>query len=168
MKRICIHWTAGNLRANRDDIAHYHRLVEGDGAVLMGPRPPEANIPKNGQYLTNEPYIAHCGGGNSWAIGWALCGMRGFSSPKKPGDQLLTREQFEAACNGIALDCRTYGIPVDADHVYTHYEFGKRNPNTSSRGKIDIIWLPFYPHLQPDQVGDFFRNKIKWYLGRLS
>lgn len=163
MKRICIHWTAGTLHANAIEIQHYHRLVEGDGAVVLGKRKPETNIPKNGKYLTDEDYAAHCGGGNSWAIGWALCGMAGFKNAKEPGKYPITHVQFEAACHGIASDCLRYDIPIDADHVYTHYEFGLKNPHTPSKGKIDIIYLPPFPHLKPNEVGDFFRAKIKWY-----
>lgn len=164
MKRICIHWTAGGLHANSTDIQHYHRMVEGDGAIVFGKFKPEANRPP----LKSGEYAAHCGGGNSDTIGWALCGMAGFIGPSSPGDHQITHPQFEAACHGIAADCLRYGIPIDANHVYTHFEFGKRNPATSSNGKIDIIYLPPFPHLKPSEVGDFFRNKINWYAQKIK
>ena len=45
----------------------------------------------------------------------------------------------------------------------THYEFGLKNPKTTSAGKIDIIYLPPYPWVSKDEVGSFIRSKIKWY-----
>ena len=49
----------------------------------------------------------------------------------------------------------------------THYEFGLKNQSTSSRGKIDIIFLPPYPDVKTSEIGDFIRNKVKWYLTHL-
>ena len=34
---------------------------------------------------------------------------------------------------------------------------------TASAGKIDIIYLPPYPEQTTDKIGDFIRNKIRWY-----
>ena len=45
----------------------------------------------------------------------------------------------------------------------THYEFGKKNPMTTSRGKADIIYLASNPSLPSNKIGDFIRNKILWY-----
>lgn len=45
----------------------------------------------------------------------------------------------------------------------THYEFGKANPKTSSNGKIDITFLHPFPEIKEDEMGDFIRNKIRWY-----
>ena len=49
----------------------------------------------------------------------------------------------------------------------THYEFGLKNPKTTSKGKIDIIYLPPYPTIKKENIGDFIRNKIKWYSSHL-
>ena len=45
----------------------------------------------------------------------------------------------------------------------THYEFGQSHKNTTSFGKIDIIYLPPYSHIQKNDVGNFIRSKAKWY-----
>lgn len=45
----------------------------------------------------------------------------------------------------------------------THYEFGIKNPKTTSAGKIDIIFIPPYSWVAGDEVGSFIRSKIKWY-----
>ena len=49
----------------------------------------------------------------------------------------------------------------------THYEFGRKNPKTSSAGKIDIVYLPAYPNILQEELGDFIRNKIKWYFSKI-
>jgi hypothetical protein len=49
----------------------------------------------------------------------------------------------------------------------THYEFGQKNPKTTSYGKIDIVYLHEYPSLKANEIGDFIRNKIRWYYGKL-
>ena len=169
MKRICIHWTAGTGFPSEFEKQHYHRLVDYRGDIYPGKKPPEVNLPKNGKYLTEaDDYVAHCGGGNSFCIGWALCGMAGFVNPQKPGSNLLRKMQFEKACYGIARDCNLYHIPVTPETVFTHYEFGKANPNTPSRGKIDIIWLPFRPDIPANKVGAFFRSTVNWYLQKIK
>lgn len=62
--------------------------------------------------------------------------------------------------------CKTgkkYDLDITPQTVMTHYEFGLKNPKTSSAGKIDIIYLPPYPWVSKDEVGSFIRSKIKWY-----
>ena len=162
LKFICIHWSAGaytNLERE-----YYHFSIDPSGTVHEGLLKPEANIPP----LYQGKYVPHCGGGNSYAIGVALLGMAGYKSPKAIGNYPLKQEQCEAAWAKVAELCHKYQIPVTPDTVYTHYEFGKRNPKTTSAGKIDIVFLPFKPELTPDRVGDYIRGKVKWYLAKLE
>ena len=56
-----------------------------------------------------------------------------------------------------------YSIPVSPSNVITHYEFGQKNPKTTSFGKIDITYLPPYPWVAKDDIGSFIRTKIRWY-----
>lgn len=49
----------------------------------------------------------------------------------------------------------------------THYEFGLFYPETTSRGKIDIIYLSTDPELPKEKIGDLFRSKAKWYLTKI-
>lgn len=164
MKYITIHWTAGGHAVNAIDRAHYHFIIDGDGKVVTGDHPPEANRPP----LRGRKYAAHCGGGNSWNIGVALAGMAGYRSPSAPGKFPLTAKQCEAAWEYVAYISHKYDIPVTPDRIFTHYEFGKRNPNSLSRGKIDIVHLPHEPQLQIDEIGNYIRNKVEWYRRRLS
>jgi N-acetyl-anhydromuramyl-L-alanine amidase AmpD len=148
------------------DKAHYHFLVEASGKVVKGLLPPESNIPLNGTSLqgqANGSYMAHCGGGNSFTIGVALCGMQG-KGPNGQWRHPLNEKQVQAACKLVAQLCQRYGIALSEATVYTHYEFGLANPKTPSAGKIDISVLPFAPHLSPAQVGPYLRHCIAGFL----
>jgi hypothetical protein len=160
MKKVCIHWTAGAYGQSDLDYIHYHYTVGKDGTVLSGKFSPEANLPP----LLNGHYAAHCGGGNSYCLGISLRGMAGYQSPAHPGPYPLTETQCEAAWKYVAALCLKYRISVTPDTVFTHYEFGRRNPTSDSAGKIDITHLPHKPELKPDQVGDYIRSRIQFYL----
>jgi hypothetical protein len=75
----------------------------------------------------------------------------------------LTRIQLERGFKLVADLCKKYNIPVDKQHVFTHYEFGLKHPNTSSKGKIDITYMHPFPSETKDTCGSFIRSKIKWY-----
>ena len=158
MKRIIIHWTAGTNQPNGTDYLHYHYLINGDGLIVKGKFAPEDN-----ESCTDGKYAAHCGGGNTGSIGVSMCGMYGFKSSKDLGKYPLTKKQCEACFKKVAELCKQYKIPVTAQTVMTHYEFGKANPKTSSAGKIDIIYLPPYPEQTTDKIGNFIRSKVRWY-----
>jgi hypothetical protein len=119
------------------------------------------------------PSVGGTGGGNTNAIGISMCGMFEFSfdwnrnEPKNVGKYPLTAVQCEATWKKIAQICKKYSIAVSPDTVMTHYEFGKKFPNTSSYGKPDIVHLPYQKNLKPNQIGDFIRNKVKWYLNNI-
>jgi len=160
--KLCIHWTAGGPTPTNFDRRPYHFLVDQAGNVINGVHPPEANF----KQLTNrDKYAAHCGGGNSWTIGVALCGMRENKRGRSRGYlNPLTEKQCEAAWELIAKLCLKYRIPVSPATVYTHYEFGRLHPGTDSAGKIDITQIPFAPDIKPNDVGQYIRNKILWYI----
>lgn len=162
MKRIIIHWSAGTYMPNSVDLEHYHFLVDDKGKVYNGKYKPEDNLNCN-----DGRYAAHTGGGNTGSIGIALCAMLGYKDIKNVGKYLIKPVQIEALYQKCAELCRQYNIPITSDTVMTHYEFGLKNPNTSSKGKIDIVYLPTNPSLTCAQVGDFIRGKIKWYYGKL-
>lgn len=162
MNKIIIHWTAGNTQPNNIDYQHYHYLINGNGVRIKGKYEPEDN-----ENCKDGIYAAHTGGGNTGAIGVALCGMLGYKSKNNVGKYPIRQAQCEAAFKLIAELCRKYNIAISPLTVMTHYEFGKKHPNTSSAGKIDITWLPYSNNLTADQCGDFIRNKILWYYQRL-
>mgnify|MGYP004421279167 CR=1 FL=1 len=91
MKKIIIHWTAGTNSPNSVDKQHYHYLIDSNGNVINGTYRPEDNLD-----CTDGRYAQHTGGGNTGAIGVALCGMYGFSSATKLGCYPLTKIQCEA------------------------------------------------------------------------
>ena len=77
----------------------------------------------------------------------------------------LTKKQCEACFKLVAQLCKKHLINLN--NVLTHYEFGQAHPKTSSNGKIDIIFLPPYPEIDKNKIGDFIRNKVKWYLEKI-
>ena len=105
----------------------------------------------------------HTGGGNTGAIGVAMCGMLGFKSRQSIGNYPITPKQFEATMNFCSKLCKKYNIEITPQNVMTHYEFGQTHPQTTSAGKIDIIYLPPYPWVVQQDLGAFIRSKIKWY-----
>ena len=120
---------------------------------------PEDNINCN-----DGNYAPHCGGGNTGNIGIAFCGCyvpNGVSvkETKFP----LTQKQLERGFKLGAELCKKYKIPINKDHVFTHYEFGKSHPNTSSAGKIDITYIHTCPTISSETVGSYIRGKVLWY-----
>lgn len=167
MKRIVLHWTAGANQPNNTDFQHYHYLVNKDGVVVEGKFPVSANEICRTDSKGNALYAAHCGGGNTGSIGVSMCGMAGFKSSKEVGKYPLTKTQCEATFKLLAELCKKYGFAVNPQTVMTHYEFGKSHPNTSSAGKIDIVYLPAYPDVKQAEMGNFIRGKVRWYLSKL-
>ncbi len=158
MNKIIIHWTAGAYTPNSTDLRHYHYLIDKNGRINCGIFRPEDN-----ENCNDGKYAQHTGGGNTGAIGVALCGMYGFSSATKLGCYPLTKIQCEALFSFVAKLSKKYKIKIDNNHIMTHYEFGLKNPKTTSAGKIDIICLPPYPQIKQQKIGDFIRSKVLWY-----
>lgn len=160
MNKIIIHWTGGAWFPNATDKEHYHFLIDKNGKVINGKFKVEDN-----ENCNDGKYAAHCGGGNTGAIGVSMCGMYvpkgvNIKDTKFP----LTKKQCEACFKLVAQLCKKHLINLN--NVLTHYEFGQAHPKTSSAGKIDIIYLPPYPEIKQNQIGSFIRNKVKWYIER--
>lgn len=158
MKRIIIHWTAGGYYPTEYEKEHYHFLVDKDGKIHKGKFKPEDNeICKAGKYA------AHTGGGNTGSIGVALCAMAGFKNQGCVGSYPIVKKQFESTMEFCASLVKKYGLEIKPQTVMTHYEFGIKNPKTTSAGKIDIIHIPPYSWVAKNEIGSFIRSKIKWY-----
>ncbi len=158
MKRIIIHWTAGGYYPTEYEKEHYHFLIDKDGIIHNGKFRPEDNeICKLGKYA------AHTGGGNTGSIGVAICGMAGFINKLSVGKYPILKKQFEKTMEFCANLVKKYNLEVTPQSVLTHYEFGIKNPRTTSAGKIDIIYLPPYSWVEKNEVGSFIRSKVKWY-----
>lgn len=155
--KIIIHWTAGAYNPNSSELGHYHYLIDSNGVKHNGKYTPEDNL-----NCYDGKYAAHTGGGNTGAIGVAMCGMMNFKNKSSVGPYPLKAKQVEACFKLCADLAKKYNIPIE--NVMTHYEFGKLHPKTDSAGKIDIIYLPPYPNVKANEVGGFIRNKIRWYL----
>lgn len=159
LKRIIFHWTAGVYTPNATDLEHYHYVIDDKGVVHAGTFKPENNL-----ICYGGRYAAHTGGGNTGSIGIAFCGMCGFVDRHNVGKFPLIQKQIEAGFKLGAELAKKYKLNLDEPMaIQTHYGFGKRNPKTSSAGKIDIIYLPPYPDVKSDDVEDFIRKKVKWY-----
>lgn len=162
MKRIIIHWTAGNYMPNEHELNCYHYLIGSKGEVYHGSHKPEDN-----ENCNDGNYAAHTGGGNTGSIGIAACGMFGFKDRQDVGDYPLTAVQCERLFKLVAEVAKKYKINITPQTVMTHYEFGIQHPNTDSKGKIDIIYLPPFPTVKQSEVGDYIRNKAKWYSSKI-
>ncbi len=158
MKRIIIHWSAGTYYPTSHEKYCYHYLIDKTGKVHEGIFKPEDNL-----NCKDGIYAMHTGGGNTGSIGVAMCAMAGFKNNQHCGDYPITYAQFEACMKFCAQLCHKYSIDINPSNVMTHYEFGQKNPNTSSFGKIDIIFLPPYPWVSKNEIGSFIRSKIRWY-----
>jgi hypothetical protein len=158
MKRIILHWTAGRYVPTSYEKEHYHFLIDAHGKIHNGKFKPESNeVCKKGMYAM------HTGGGNTGSIGVAVCAMAGFKNKNTQGDFPITKIQFEAAMKFCAKLAKDYQINITPDTVMTHYEFGQKHSQTSSYGKIDIIFIPSYPWVSKEDAGSFIRSKIRWY-----
>jgi N-acetyl-anhydromuramyl-L-alanine amidase AmpD len=159
MKRIITHWTAGVYNPNQTDLEHYHYLITAEGLVIKG-----KYEPKDNENCQDGKYAQHTGGGNTGSIGIAMCGMYvPKNTPLQMTKYPLTKIQCEKCFSLIAEIAKEYKFQITPNTVMTHYEFGLKHPYTSSAGKIDITWLPPYPYLKANEIGDFIRNKAKWY-----
>lgn len=157
MKRIIIHWTAGGHKASDLDRSHYHFVIEGDGNIVDGVHPPEANAGP----LVPGHYAAHTLNGNTGSIGVALAAMIGAQDrPFKAGRAPITGQQIEALASLCASLCRTYRIEVARETVLSHAEV-QPTLGIKQRGKWDISWIPgMAGPRDPVEVGDILRAKV--------
>lgn len=158
MKHIIIHWTAGSYYPTEYEKKYYHFLVDKDGKVHSGKFKPE-----NNEICKPKCYATHTGGGNTGSIGVAICAMEGFKNKNCVGNYPILKKQFESTMKFCAELAIQYKIEITPNTIMTHYEFGIKNPKTTSAGKIDIIFIPPYPWVSKEEVGSFIRTKIKWY-----
>lgn len=162
LNKIIIHWTAGAPTPCNTDLAHYHFIIDKNGKVYDGKYKPEDNI-----NCGDGKYAQHTGGGNTGAIGISMCGMYNFKSRTAVGPYPLTSVQCERCFKLIAELSKKYNIPINTSTVMTHYEFGKTHPKTTSAGKVDIVYLPPYPQVKQEEVGNFIRSKANWYKSKM-
>lgn len=159
LKRIILHWTAGQYTPNDHEKRCYHFLIDSKGKIYKGFFKPEDNI-----CCSDGKYAQHTGGGNTGSIGVALCAMSNYLINSSHSPFPITKIQLETAFSLIADLCLIYKIKPSKENLMTHYEFGLKHPDTTSKGKIDIIFLPCVKELKPFEIGDYIRNKVLWYI----
>lgn len=154
IKYIIGHWTAGNYTPCPLDLKSYQLLIDSNGKEYKG-----AEIGKS----------ASTGGMNSITYNISACGGL-KNTPVKP-------VQIEAFYKICAIKLKEFDLTVDK--FYTHAEIGemvknrtilKLLPNNKyliqNIGKIDLTVLPEIKDT-PQKTGNYIRNKIKWYLGKI-
>ena len=141
---------------NPVDILHYHYIIDQKGKTYEGQFQPEDNL-----VCQKHQYAAHTGGGNSGSIGIAFAGMFGFHNRQNTGNYPLTKKQCEVGFELGARLIKKYNLNINEElTIQTHYGFGKRNPKTTSCGKIDIIFLPPYPDITSLKIINFFKRPL--------
>jgi hypothetical protein len=156
MKRVIVHWTAGQHRASETDRKHYHILVESDGELVRGIHTIEDNVTTK-----DQRYAAHTLGFNTGSIGISACCMAGASEqPFKAGNCPMTRRQWERLAQVAAELCQFYRIPVTPQTVLGHGEV-EVNCGKPQRGKWDPLILPWNPALSRTEVGTMFRAMVQ-------
>lgn len=154
--RITLHHTAGKYTANDLERNCYHYLIDDKGNVTKGKYSVADNM-----NCYDGAYAKHCGGGNTKNIGVAFCANIGFTEKGLTSSCPLTRPQLEAGFKLIAELSILHNIPIDSEYIFTHYEFDQRKKKPE--GKIDIIYLPPFPFVKRNDIGNFIRNKVLWY-----
>jgi hypothetical protein len=129
VRRIIIHWTAGVRYPTPFDRLHYHFLVDHDGRITRGIRPP-------------GKYLPHTRGLNTGSIGVALCGMAGaVSAPFHPGRYPLVPAQYAAAARLIHVLMERYDLVTTEKTCLVHADVG-RIYGKPQRGKWDVCCWP--------------------------
>ncbi len=163
LRFVFLHWTAGDYE---ETFPAYHfciALRDGSPAVVQTyPLPANARDLRGG----DAPYAAHVAGRNSYAIGVAVCGMRG-AEPADFGPFPLRDDMLDAACALVARLCATYRIAIDAEHVRTHAETAVEDGyfGAGHDERWDVARLAADPRpLEPADaraVGDALRARVR-------
>lgn len=156
LNRVIIHWTGGGHKASILDKQHYHYIIEGDGRIVAGNLPPEANLNVN-----DGAYAAHTRGLNTESIGVSMAAMAGaLDAPLNWGRSPLMPAQVESMCRWVADLCERYAIPVTRKTVLTHAEVFP-TLGIKQAGKWDVRCLPGDTKLRDAvEVGDVLRKRI--------
>lgn len=157
MRRIHVHWTAGNYKASETDKKHYHILIEGDGTPVKGTPSIKLN-----ESPVKAGYAAHTLNANGDAIGVSMCCMAGaVERPFKPGSAPMTRAQWANAVRAVAELSVRYSIAVTPTTILTHAEV-QNNLGIAQRGKWDVAILAFDTSVDSaKKVGDRLRAEVK-------
>lgn len=156
LHRVIMHWTAGaygDIAMERDA---YHALIDRDGRVIPGTKPPEANAD-----VQRGVYAPHTLRLNTGSIGVAVDAMAGAQErPFSWGSAPITRAQIDGLARAVADFCATYDIPVSRYSTLTHAEV-QPTLGVRQRWKWDITVLPGMTKPgDPVAVGDALRERV--------
>ena len=164
LRRIVLHWTAGDYRTLSPS---YHVCVALDARerpVARQTHDLRANM--RDTRVPGAPYAAHTSGRNAYAIGIAICAMRD-ATPHDFGHYPLRPGALALACETAARLAAFYAIPVDREHVATHAEHALADGyfGCGDDERWDVARLEPSPDpLQPDdarRAGDRLRGMIR-------
>jgi hypothetical protein len=160
MKRIHVHWTAGNHTASSNDTKHYHILIEGSGKLVRGDHSIKGNE-------KSPPLVSHTKKANTGAIGVSMCCMaKAQESPFNAGTAPMTKVEWDRMIEVVADLARKYAIPVTPLTVLTHAEV-QPNLGIAQEGKWDVTRLAFDPSIKGAKaVGDRMRLEVAVALGK--
>jgi len=162
IKRIIFHWAVTKYKTTELARKHYHAVVEGDGKIIDGIFPVEANIsPKKGAYA------AHTLNCNTGSAAISAAAMFGAKSVTDYGQFPITEKQFNAMCYRAAEWCIKYKIPVTNKTVLSHAEVQK-NLGIKQRGKWDIAVLPFANLKTAEECGWLIRKTVQKYIDQIQ
>lgn len=156
LKRIILHWSAGEDSNQIDDVEHYHFIVDRWGKVVKGNYKPEDNIS-----AADGKYAKHTRNCNTGSIGVSMDAMKGaIEKPFYPGTEPITEIQLEVFVQLVAKLLKQYSIPLTPTTCLTHAEV-QTTLKIPQRGKWDITWLPGMSKPgDPVSVGNILRHKI--------
>jgi hypothetical protein len=114
---------------------------------------------------SSDPYAAHTAGRNSYALGFAICGMAG-ATPRDFGSYPLRDDLVALACTTVADACAAYGIPIEPAYVLTHAEaaledgyFGSGDDERWDIARLEPSDLAL-DAAEATRVGDVLRARI--------
>lgn len=159
VKRIFLHWTAGNYDQCFDD---YHINIDGDSHVYQT---------CNG--LGEKK--AHTWQRNSGSVGITLCCAVDASIGKNVnfGSQPPTAKQIVAMAWVVALICQHCHLPIEYATVTTHGEIAIADGYGPSSGdpemRWDLLWVPNEKDaLNPRQGGVFIRDLASMFAKKMD
>lgn len=169
VKYIIGHWTAGGHFPNKLDLNSYQLLIDAEGAEHRG---------------VAQGCSASTGGMNSITYNISCCG--GLSTSRLTPvqtekffkvcaekikvynltvDKFYTHAEIGEMCRGYRLKC--HNMPYDKKHKIITDLLPYNQWLPQNIGKIDLTVLPTMTG-NAFETGDFIRNKIKWYLTKIT
>ena len=155
IKRVIVHWAVTRYKATELSKKHYHYIVEGDGTIVKGHFPVEANIK-----IKKGEYAAHTLNSNTGSASVACAAMFGAKTVDDFGKYPITEKQFKSMARIVAELCIKHNIFVTKTTVLSHAEV-QDTLGIKQRGKWDIAVLPFANLKTAASCGDYLRKAVK-------